>query len=142
MILTWTSLQLHSQQKRDRLAAEAKAAKDAEARAKKDSQATWAKNQEKKKGKKPGEELELEGVGEEDIDPEREARKDLRAAAMGQGDEKLFEKKMTKEEKKAATEAKRAEKAAAKVDLLPCSSWRPQTTPIFPTTFGSIYFVD
>jgi ATP-binding cassette subfamily F protein 2 len=60
--------------------------------------------------------LELEGVGEYEIDPEAEARKDLRAAAMGQGDESLFEKKMTKEEKAAAKAAKKAEKDAKKAE--------------------------
>jgi ATP-binding cassette, subfamily F, member 2 len=58
--------------------------------------------------------LELEGVGEEEIDPEAEARRDLRDAAMGKGEEELYEKKMTKEEKKALAAAKRAEKNAKK----------------------------
>mmetsp|Transcript_11319 Transcript_11319/g.14595 ORF Transcript_11319/g.14595 Transcript_11319/m.14595 type:complete len:725 (-) Transcript_11319:229-2403(-) len=109
-------------QKRDRLAAEAKAAKDAEARAKKEAQATWKKNQEKKKARKPGEEAELEGVGVEEIDPEYEAARDTRDAAMGKGEEELFEKKMSKEEKKAAAAAKRAEKAAKKAAAKPKKS--------------------
>jgi hypothetical protein len=104
------------QQKAERLAREAKEAKDKEAREKKEKAATWKVNQEKKKARKPGEELELEGVGEYEIDPDAEARKDTRAAAMGQGDEALFEKKMTKEEKAAAKAAKKAEKDAKKAE--------------------------
>jgi len=40
--------------------------------------------------------------------------KDTSAAAMGGGDEQVFEKKMTKEEKKAAAKAAREAKRAAK----------------------------
>lgn len=104
-----------AKQKRERLAAEAKAAKDTDSRAKKDAQVKWKENQEKKKAPKPGDD-NLEGVGEEDVAAAAEmaARRDLRDAAMGKGDELLFEKKMTKEEKKAAAAAKRAEKVAGK----------------------------
>ena len=100
------------QAKKARIAAEAKAAKDAESRAKKDAQETWKKNQDKKKGPRPGEDELVPESGEPDA--EQLARRDLRDAAMGKGDESLFEKKMTKEEKKAAAAAKRAEKAAGK----------------------------
>jgi hypothetical protein len=100
------------QQKKERLAREAKEAKEKDQVALTAKKATWAKNQEKKKALKPGEEAQLEGVGEEDIDPEREARRDMRAAAMGAGDALLFEKKISKEDKKAAAAAKRAEKVS------------------------------
>mmetsp|Transcript_24038 Transcript_24038/g.54238 ORF Transcript_24038/g.54238 Transcript_24038/m.54238 type:complete len:319 (+) Transcript_24038:88-1044(+) len=102
-----------AKQKRERLAREEKEAKDKIAREKKDKAATWARNKEKKSAKKPGQELELDGVGEVEIDPEAEARKDTRDAAMGKGDELIFEKKMSKEEKKAAAAAKRLEKKAS-----------------------------
>jgi len=42
------------------------------------------------------------------------AQKDLRPAAMGKGEEQLFEKKMTKEEKKALQAQKKAEREAKK----------------------------
>jgi len=105
-----------AKQKAERLAREAKEVKDAESRLKKEKAATWKTNQEKKKGAKPGQEAELEGVGEYEVDPEAEARKDMRAAAMGQGDESLFDKKMTKEEKAAAKAAKKAEREAKKAE--------------------------
>jgi len=101
------------QQKRERLAAEAKAAKDAVAREKKDAQVKWKENQEKKKTPKPGND-NLEGVGEVDTEAiaELAAKRDLTDAAMGKGEGALFEKKMTKEEKKAAAAEKKAAAAA------------------------------
>ena len=102
-----------AQQKRERLAAEAKAAKDAVAREKKEAQVKWKENQEKKKAPKPGND-NLEGVGEVDTEAiaELAAKRDLTDAAMGKGDAALFEKKMTKEEKKAAAAEKKAAAAA------------------------------
>jgi len=41
------------------------------------------------------------------VDAEANAAADIRDAAMGKGEEELFEKKMTKEEKKALAKAKR-----------------------------------
>lgn len=53
-------------------------------------------------------------TGMEKIDFEREMNKDLRGAAMGEGEDLLFEKKMTKEEKKAAAKAAREAKRKKK----------------------------
>jgi ATP-binding cassette subfamily F protein 2 len=109
------SLRFLAQQKKERLAREAKEAKDAVASEKRQKQEVWRRNQEKKKAVKPGEDPdELEGVGDDGPSAEQIAARDLRAAAMGGGDDELFEKKMTKEEKKAAAAAKKAERAAAK----------------------------
>lgn len=52
------------------------------------------------------------GYGREDF--ESNAAKDIRGAAMGEGEEELFEKKLTKEEKKAAAKAAREAKRKAK----------------------------
>ena len=49
-------------------------------------------------------------TGSDSIDFEGTISKDTRAAAMGAGDEELFEKKLTKEEKKALAKAKREAK--------------------------------
>lgn len=56
---------------------------------------------------------ELE-TGGDSIDYEGTLGKDVRDAAMGKGDDELFEKKMTKEEKKALAKAKREAKKKAK----------------------------
>lgn len=60
------------------------------------------------------------GYGKEDFD--RNAAKDVRGAAMGEGDSELFEKKMTKAEKKAAAkaarEAKRKQKGKGKKRII------------------------
>jgi len=48
------------------------------------------------------------------VDAEANAAADLRDAAMGKGEEELFERKQTKEEKKAAAKAAREAKKAAK----------------------------
>jgi ATP-binding cassette subfamily F protein 2 len=48
------------------------------------------------------------------VDFETNLAKDVRAAAMGEGDEQIFEKKLTKEEKKALAKAKREAKKKAK----------------------------
>ena len=53
-----------------------------------------------------------DGYGKEDFGANAAA--DVRAAAMGKGDEELFERKMTKEEKKAAAKAAREAKKKAK----------------------------
>ncbi|KAG7341788.1 ABC transporter [Nitzschia inconspicua] len=53
-----------------------------------------------------------QGYGKEDF--ETNAAKDVRAAAMGEGDEELFEKKLSKEEKKALAKAKREAKKKKK----------------------------
>ena len=53
-----------------------------------------------------------EGYGKEDLGAN--AALDVRAAAMGKGEEELFERKMTKEEKKAAAKAAREAKKKAK----------------------------
>ena len=49
------------------------------------------------------------------VDYEAMAAADTRAAACGAGEEELFERKLTKEEKKAAAKAAREAKKAAKV---------------------------
>lgn len=49
------------------------------------------------------------------VDTDAIAAADTRAAACGAGEEELFERKMTKEEKKAAAKAAREAKKAAKV---------------------------
>jgi ATP-binding cassette, subfamily F, member 2 len=49
-----------------------------------------------------------QGYGKEDF--ETNAAKDVRAAAMGEGDQELYEKKLSKEEKKALAKAKREAK--------------------------------
>ena len=54
-------------------------------------------------------------TGADSIDFEGTISKDTRAAAMGAGDEELFEKKLTKEEKKALAKAKREAKKQDKI---------------------------
>jgi hypothetical protein len=51
------------------------------------------------------------------VDTDALAAADTRAAACGAGEEELFERKLTKEEKKAAAKAAREAKKAAKVRL-------------------------
>ena len=53
-----------------------------------------------------------QGYGAQDF--ETNMAKDVRGAAMGEGDEAIFEKKLTKEEKKALAKAKRDAKKKAK----------------------------
>lgn len=53
-------------------------------------------------------------TGGDSIDFEGTMAKDVRGAAMGEGDEELFEKKLTKEEKKALAKAKREAKKKEK----------------------------
>lgn len=53
-------------------------------------------------------------TGADGIDFEGTMAKDVRGAAMGEGDEELFEKKLSKEEKKALQKKKREEKKKAK----------------------------
>lgn len=53
-----------------------------------------------------------QGYGKQDF--ESNAAQDVRAAAMGEGDEELFEKKLSKEEKKALAKAKREAKKKKK----------------------------
>lgn len=49
-------------------------------------------------------------TGGDAIDFESTLNQDIRDAAMGKGDEELYEKKLTKEEKKALAKAKREAK--------------------------------
>jgi len=60
-------------------------------------------------------------TGSDSIDFAGTVSQDTRAAAMGQGDEELFEKKLSKEEKKALAKAKREEKKKAKPARKPSS---------------------
>lgn len=53
-------------------------------------------------------------TGQDGIDFEGDLKKDTRDAAMGKGDDELFEKKLTKEEKKALAKAKREAKKKGK----------------------------
>jgi len=53
-------------------------------------------------------------TGGDDIDFEGKCAHDTRGAAMGEGDEELFEKKLSKEEKKALAKAKREAKKKSK----------------------------
>ncbi|KAL3906371.1 MAG: hypothetical protein SGILL_009297 [Bacillariaceae sp.] len=67
-----------------------------------------SKRYNEKRSKMAAEAIEREldgGYGKEDF--ETNAAKDARGAAMGEGDEELFEKKLSKEEKKALAKAKR-----------------------------------
>jgi len=71
----------------------------------------WAQKQAKKAEFALNKALD-EGYGK--VDEETNAKLDSRDAAMGKGDEELFEKKLTKEEKKALAAAKREAKKKAK----------------------------
>lgn len=71
----------------------------------------WNEKQAKKAEFKMNKELESGGAG---VDLDDIVGKDVRAAAMGDGDEELFEKKLSKEEKKALAKAKRDAKKKAK----------------------------
>lgn len=71
----------------------------------------WAEKQAKKAEFAMNKELEV-GYGK--VDEETNAKLDSRDAAMGKGDAELFEKKLTKEEKKALAAAKREAKKKAK----------------------------
>lgn len=53
-------------------------------------------------------------TGSDGIDFEADLKKDTRDAAMGKGDDELFEKKLSKEEKKALAKAKREAKKKEK----------------------------
>eukprot|EP00566_Odontella_aurita_P036560 CAMPEP_0113583484 /NCGR_PEP_ID=MMETSP0015_2-20120614/32545_1 /TAXON_ID=2838 /ORGANISM="Odontella" /LENGTH=82 /DNA_ID=CAMNT_0000488371 /DNA_START=148 /DNA_END=393 /DNA_ORIENTATION=+ /assembly_acc=CAM_ASM_000160 len=53
-------------------------------------------------------------TGADSIDFEGTMAKDVRGAAMGEGDEELYEKKLSKEEKKAKAKAAREAKKKAK----------------------------
>lgn len=57
-------------------------------------------------------------TGGDSIDFEGTLKADVRDAAMGKGDEELFEKKLSKDEKKALAKAKRD--AKKKVGLIVC----------------------
>lgn len=115
-------------EERDRLAKEAKE------KEKKDKAAARAEEQKKKSeegAKKAGKDVKVPTGIAAILAAEKEAEealaakiskkaeedlaaRDTRAAANGAGDEQLFGKKMSKEERKAAAAAKRAEKAASK----------------------------
>lgn len=72
----------------------------------------WASKQKKKAAF--AEEAALDGGYDGGDAAAKQLARDVRGAAMGQGDEELFEKKMSKEEKKAAAKAAREAKKAAK----------------------------
>lgn len=72
---------------------------------------TW--REKKAKAAEAALERDLQSGGNFD-DVEGSIAKDVRGAAMGEGEEELFEKKMTKEEKKAAAKAAREAKKKAK----------------------------
>jgi ATP-binding cassette subfamily F protein 2 len=72
---------------------------------------SWHIKQEKKREKQAFREEE---DARNAIDYERDLAKDLRGAAMGGGEDELFEKKLSKEEKKALAKAKRDAKKKAK----------------------------
>eukprot|EP01083_Nonionella_stella_P029115 80237_1 len=71
----------------------------------------WHQKQEKKRDKQA---LRDEAAVRDSIDYEGMLRKDTRGAALGEGDDELFEKKLSKEEKKALAKAKRDAKKKAK----------------------------
>eukprot|EP00980_Cylindrotheca_fusiformis_P006125 scaffold1319_cov126-Cylindrotheca_fusiformis.AAC.14 len=73
----------------------------------------WAQKQAKKAEFALNKELD-DGYGKADF--ETNANKDSRDAAMGKGEEELFEKKLSKEEKKALAAAKREAKKKAKAE--------------------------
>mmetsp|Transcript_11609 Transcript_11609/g.17298 ORF Transcript_11609/g.17298 Transcript_11609/m.17298 type:complete len:683 (-) Transcript_11609:417-2465(-) len=72
---------------------------------------SWAAKQAKKAEFALNKALDTAG---DSIDFEGTVAKDVRGAAMGEGDEELFEKKLSKEEKKALAKAKREAKKKAK----------------------------
>jgi len=59
-------------------------------------------------------------TGQDKIDIQGTMQNDLKASAMGEGEQELFEKKMSKEEKKAAAKAAREAKKKAKVTSQIC----------------------
>eukprot|EP00551_Chaetoceros_affinis_P011593 CAMPEP_0203662450 /NCGR_PEP_ID=MMETSP0090-20130426/409_1 /ASSEMBLY_ACC=CAM_ASM_001088 /TAXON_ID=426623 /ORGANISM="Chaetoceros affinis, Strain CCMP159" /LENGTH=814 /DNA_ID=CAMNT_0050525237 /DNA_START=7 /DNA_END=2451 /DNA_ORIENTATION=+ len=71
----------------------------------------WHEKQEKKRLEQA---LRDEAAVRDAIDFEGNLAKDVRGAAMGEGEEELFEKKLSKEEKKALAKAKREAKKKAK----------------------------
>lgn len=71
----------------------------------------WHEKQEKKRLEQA---LRDEEAARNAIDFEGNLAKDTRGAAMGEGEEELFEKKLSKEEKKALAKAKREAKKKAK----------------------------
>lgn len=71
----------------------------------------WNEKQAKKAEFQMNKELESGGGG---VDLDAAMAKDVRGAAMGDGDEELFEKKLSKDEKKALAKAKREAKKKAK----------------------------
>jgi hypothetical protein len=73
----------------------------------------WNEKQNKKAESAMNKELD-QGYGKSDF--ESNANKDSRDAAMGKGDAELFDKKMSKEEKKAVAAAKREAKKQAKAE--------------------------
>ena len=75
-----------------------------------------AKRYNEKKAKQAMEALERElNTGQDKIDLMGTLQNDLKASAMGEGEEELFERKLTKEEAKAAKKAAREAKKKAKV---------------------------
>jgi len=74
-----------------------------------------AKRYNEKKQKQMEQAIERElATGQDKIDIQGTMQNDLKASAMGEGEQELFEKKMSKEEKKAAAKAAREAKKKAK----------------------------
>ena len=59
-------------------------------------------------------------TGGDSIDFEGTMAKDCRDAALGKGEDELFEKKLSKEEKKALAKAKREAKKKVRVNRISC----------------------
>ena len=75
-----------------------------------------AKRYNEKKAKQALEAIDRElATGQDKIDLMGTLKNDLKASAMGEGEEELFERKLTKEETKAAKKAAREAKKKAKV---------------------------
>jgi len=71
-------------------------------------------NEKRRKAELAAIDRELE-TGQDKIDFEGTKAADVRDAAMGKGEEELFERKLTKDEKKAQAKAAREAKKKAKV---------------------------
>jgi hypothetical protein len=74
--------------------------------------------------------LREEEEGRNSIDFEGKMALDLRDSAMGKGDEELYEKKMSKEEKKALAKAKREAKKKVSLDFSQFSFLSAHNCPI------------
>jgi ATP-binding cassette subfamily F protein 2 len=83
----------------------------------------WNEKQAKKAEFQMNKELESGGSG---VDLDATMAKDVRGAAMGDGDEELFEKKLSKDEKKALAKAKRDAKKKDKASSRGSSASAPK----------------